>query len=176
MKRLFFFVVINLITSSLCAKDYCKIADRITNKYVKTFAKPNHLQLTGYGGAMMYDVKEINLFFTSYDSLNLEQARSIFVEGVQTYLSQINQNESVRPYLHNYPFTEKNLYFVISFEDPATHNFIEDNSVALVSTNKNGIVSYSTHDPETQKFQTIHKEPYEEALAIYQSQQPSCNE
>ncbi|MCC5832259.1 MAG: hypothetical protein JJU12_04360, partial [Chlamydiales bacterium] len=62
---------------------YCKIVECITKEYLKECAKPRSLVLTGYGGAMMDDIKEVFLSFLSFDVLNVDQARILYVEMME---------------------------------------------------------------------------------------------
>lgn len=144
--------------------NYCKMSDRIVNSYYKEFAKPRNLILTGSGGRMMKDIKEVELRFLSFDALNVDEARILYVEMMEEFLYLINCHEKIRPHLHTFPFNVSNIKLTIGFEDPK-RKITGDGHVALIFIGRNRTLFYEAYDPIT-KFYTLHKEPYEEALKI----------
>lgn len=108
----------------------------------------------------------MSLSFQRYGSLQHQsEARTLIVNCVIDLLDAINQDINLRPFLKNYPFTEKNISFAIynstktgyPVYDPFIHSFSADQ----------GRVSYDTKDPEIKYgFKNSYEEPFEEALAI----------
>lgn len=145
--------------------NYCKIARRIAGTYAIEFAQPRGLQLTGYGGAMMDDIQEIELRFLSLGTLNVEAARTLYVEMMEEFLVRINQNDKIRPYLHDYPFGIKNIRLVIGFDDASRH-ILGDGHVAHMFIGRNDTLYYDAYNPETEEFYTLYKENYGEALRL----------
>ena len=145
---------------------YWKLVDSITKNYVKETAAPKRLDLYGYGGGRMYDIEEVILRFFCCDHLTVEGARVLYVEMMEEYLKQINCNEEVRPYLHNYPFNIDNIKLTISFLDAQGHT-LGDGHVALVFISRNHTIDYAAYNTDTEEFYSLHEEPYEEALKIY---------
>jgi hypothetical protein len=78
--------------------NYCKMVNQITKKFLKESAQPRRLILSGYGGAMMNDIQEISLSFLSFDALNVDEARILYVEMMEEYLQRINCHERIRPH------------------------------------------------------------------------------
>lgn len=145
--------------------NYCKIVDRVTKGFLKEHVKPRHIMLSGYGGAMMNDIQEIFLSFLSYEALNVEEARVLYVEMMEEYLRRINCNEKIRPYLHNFPFGIDNIKLTIGFED-RERQIAQDGHVALMFIGKNHELHFRGYDPETEEFYSLHRESYEEALKL----------
>lgn len=145
--------------------DYCKISDHIVRNYIKEFAIPRRLILTSQGGAMMDDIQEISLSFVSFDALNIDQARILYVDMMEELLHRINCHENIRFYLHNYPFLESNIKLMIGFED-SQKKITSDGHVALMSIAKNHSIYFAAYNSVKQEFYTIHEEPYDEALKI----------
>jgi len=133
--------------------------------YVKQFAKPRGLHLTGSGGAMMYDVKKVILNFLSFDTLTVDEARVLYVEMMEEFLCRVNQNEKIRPYLHNYPFEINNFDLTIGFEN-AQRKITGDGHVALMYIGRNNELSFRGYNPEAEEFYSLHRESYAEALKI----------
>lgn len=159
-----------LLLSVLCSfykePKHCKLSDRIFIPYNKELKKEKHLYLVGSGGAMMDDIQKVNAHYVSYDRLTVEEARRLYVDVVEGYLSRYNQNEEIRPYLHNYPFTINNFKIMIGFENE-NHQHMDKGFVALVSNRETkGVIYYASYDHETKKFNKIYEEPYETAREI----------
>lgn len=144
---------------------YCKMVSRITKDYLKESAIPRRLLLTGYGGAMMKDVEEVFLTFLSFDALNVDKARILYVEMMEEYLKKINHHDKIRPYLHNFPFIIDNIKLDIGFED-CKRKITQDGHVAFIFMGRNHTIYYDAYDPETEEFYSLHRESYEEALKI----------
>ncbi len=145
--------------------DYCKMSHQIVRNYVKEFAKPRRLMLSGSGGAMMDDIQEVSLSFLSFDALNVDEARILYVEMMEEFLHRINCNEKIRPHLHNFPFEVDNIKLTISFLDSQGHT-TRDGHVAMVFISRNHTIFYEAYNPITEDFYTLDKESYEEARKI----------
>ena len=148
--------MIFLLLTAFREPSYCKISSHIVNSYVKEFAKPRGLTLTGYGGAMMNDIQGITLRFVSFDALNIDQARILYVDIMEEFLNSINCHEKIRPHLHNFPFEESNIKLSISFKEPDT-TIRGDRHVALMGIARDHILYFSAYDPITEKFYNISK-------------------
>ncbi|MCH9625436.1 MAG: hypothetical protein S4CHLAM123_06100 [Chlamydiales bacterium] len=171
MSKILFLTFLLFSVTSCTVREpyYCQISNRIAGSYVMEFARPRELMLTGYGGAMMDDIKNIELCFLSFAALNVDEARVLYVEMMEELLYRINCNEEVRPYLHNFPFEEENLKLRIGFED-CNGRITKDGHVALMSIAKDHILYFAAYDPVTEKFYTLYEAPYEEARKIVQEQ------
>src|SRR3990167_5708408 len=121
---------------------YIKLADKITSRFCKEVSKPKGLHLCGYGGALMYDVKQLDLYYYSHQCLTLEEARKLYVEVAEIYLSYINEDEKIRPYLHDYPFTMKNLDLMMSFSDKRNKKYDNGNVSLIFYVQKTGKIYY----------------------------------
>ena len=117
----------------------------------------------------MKDVEEIGLSLSTQKKLNLEQTRQLFISLIQNLLNKINSDTRIRPYLHNYPFTSKNLCLSLHFVDKKDDNVLPPyiGTVRLMF----GKVFYSLQSLKDEMlFDQIHEETYEEALKIYNSE------
>lgn len=133
---------------------------------MKTVGRDKQIYLIGSGGAMMDDVKMISLSFTSFHGFTIEEARQYYVEIAEKYLLLINENEKLRPYLHNYPFDFHNIQFDIGFHDVETRKWSKDSVAFVFCSRKDGIIFYDIYDHEKDKLIDVYEEPYEEALKI----------
>lgn len=148
--------------------DYEKIADDITEKTAKKLKEKKNLYLIGTGGGMMHDIQMMAMSFHFYQEVDLKKARELVVYAANEYLLDINNNEEIRPYLHEYPFTAKNVEIVIFFYNP------DGSKVApgkiKVAAVKRGKVVYYIDYPEQYTLKSIYEETYEEALQAVSSQ------
>src|ERR1700738_1559305 len=145
---------------------YIKLVDRITNELIQEMEKDGFF-VKSYGGAMMNDVEEIILGFNSNKTPSVDEARVMYVSGIEKLLTQVNQNKEIRPYLHNYPFNVNNLAYRIGFKKiPMDSTGVAPIAFVFYTRNK---IYYCMYDPafkDTNPLQTVYKEPYEEALKI----------
>lgn len=150
---------------------YCQLIDKIMHKFSKELQKEYGLRLVGYGGGMMDDIKIVGGTYQSRTRMDVNEARRMYVHIIEGCLERINADEAVRPYLHNYPFTTDNLHFLLSFVDNKNKK-MTDGSVALVLyCKRNHTICFEGYDRETEDFYSLHREPYEDAVAIVKQQQ-----
>ena len=79
---------------------YVKLAHEITEKTAKELKMQKNLYLIGTGGQMMDDIQMMAMSFNYYQEVNLKTARELTVHAVNEYLSAINNNKEIKPYLH----------------------------------------------------------------------------
>ena len=113
----------------------------------------------------MGDIQKINASYVSCDRMNVEEARRLYVDVVEGYLRRYNQNEEIRPYLHDYPFTIDNLDVKIGFENEQRHH-MDRGFVALMYVSNKHRLLYRAYDHEKKKFINLYEEPYETARDI----------
>lgn len=113
-------VIIAITTIVLCSsffwdkifeQDYEQIADAITAKTAKKIKNEKELILMGTGGGMLGDIYMMAMSFRYCQEVDFNTARQLVVYCVEEYLSAINSDEKVRPYLHNFPLQQKILKF-----------------------------------------------------------------
>lgn len=145
--------------------DYEKIADILTHKTAKKLEKENKLYLIGTGGGMIDDIKMMSMSFNYYHEVNIKLARELVVSSVNEYLIAINNNKKIRPCLHEYPFTSKNVEINI-FIYKLDHSYPPQDKIQCISA-INGNVKYFLHEPG-RPYKLVHKESFEEAVRVMQ--------
>ena len=148
--------------------DYEKIADDITEKTAQKLKEKKDLYLIGTGGGMMNDIQMMAMSFDYYQEVDLKKARELLVYAVNEYLSDINSNEEIRPYLHEYPFTAKNVEIRIWIWKPDRSKPSSEKILYISAID--GILTYYLDFPEKYTFKAIYEETYEEALQAISSQ------
>ncbi len=139
-------------------RDYEKIANEITDVTAKTLLKEKKLYLLGTGGRMMDDIKMMAMSFNYYQEIDLKTARELLLYTVNQYLSNINNNEEVRPYLHEYPFTAKNIEIRIWIYTPDGRKLTPE-KIGYIGAVE-GILEYDNRSQE----KPILEETYEEGM------------
>jgi len=143
---------------------YVKLAHEITDKTAKKLKDQKNLILIGTGGKMMDDIQAMDMSFNYYQVVNLEEARKLIGFIISEYLSDINNNQEIRPYLHEYPFTAKNVEIRI-FIYNLDRSKVSPEKIYYVSA-IDGIIDYYIRGPEKYSRKAIQEETYEEARAI----------
>ena len=167
MKWVFNFGSALLAFSSFCgcssvgyqSPRYVKLAHEITASTAKKLEEEKKLYLIGTGGRMMYDIKMMAMTFNYYCEVDLKRARELIVFATNEYLGDINNNQEIRPYLHEYPFNAKNVDIMIFVYHPDRSELPPEKSYCITSWN--GVVKYYTR---CDRDHPIFKETYEEAL------------
>jgi hypothetical protein len=169
MKTLIFCIIFLIaIQSYLQASSESKhvqCAQKVRAKAAKFLAKKYNLSCIGYGGSMMKTVDELALKFNIYHPLEQEEARKLIVACTQDFLSIINQDQAIRPYLKNYPFTPQNVEIAI-FSNTPKGGTVYDPYIGVVSAS-DGFVWYRTNDPNNRyRYKSKIKETFEEAYGL----------
>lgn len=144
--------------------DYEKMAHEITEKTAKKLDEQKKLCLIGTGGGMMHDIQMMAMSFNYYQEIDLKTARELIICAINEYLLEINNNKEIRPYLHEYPFTAKNIEMRIWICEP-DGSYPPLDKIYYVSA-IDGILTYYLDLPETYSRRAICKETYEEALKL----------
>lgn len=166
--RMFFLILISFSFISFYREPtHCRLANKFMNEFSYKVKKEKNLSLIGRGGSMMKNVEEIFFHFVSPVTYDLDNARRFYVETVENFLEEINNNKNIMPYLKNYPFTISNTDIIISFDETSCQF---GKGVALIFRTKNGHIFYQTYDLETGKYRELHEEPYEVAREIVKQQ------
>lgn len=116
-----FFIALFSVSCSGCGcqePDYEEIADKITAKTSQQLKKQMNLFLVGTGGRMMHDIQAMDMSFHYYQYVDIQQARKLLVHVIDEYLSEINNSNEIQPYLHDHPFTAKNVEIRIWICEP----------------------------------------------------------
>ena len=144
---------------------YVKLAHEITEKTAKELKMQKNLYLIGTGGQMMDDIQMMAMSFNYYQEVNLKTARELTIYVINEYLSAINSNKEVRPYLHEYPFTAKNVEIRIFVYNPDRSELPLEKIYCIECIN-GGLEYYARSNPR----QAIYEETYEEALQAISSE------
>jgi hypothetical protein len=156
------FVMILFCSFNLESEDYEKLADKITHKVATQLLIEKDMHLIGIGGQMMDDIQMMEMSFEICRPIDIPKARQLLISAIRKYLSEINNDEKIHPYLHQYPFTDQNIEIRIWIRNPDGSRVALD-KIYYVSA-INGILRYYIDDPEKFSRKLVHEESYGEAL------------
>ena len=124
--------------------------------------KELELQPIGTGGQMMNEIRMLALSFEYDKPIDACKGRRLLLTAVDTFLSVINADENIRPYLYRYPFTPKNVEIRIFIKNH-DRSQVPIGQLCILSSIE-GTIEYDIHDPTTTHLVTAYEETYQEAL------------
>ena len=131
-------------------------------------------RLIGTGGGVIGEkrlVRKLNMSFSHYGTITMEEGREFVIYCVQEYLSAINGCEEIREELVHYPFTPRDIQITLFIRGPKNEDVpIGELDVIYIV---NGIIKYKIEQPDISSMKEIHRETYEEALKIVEEKDPS---
>ena len=165
-----FILVFRLLHAST---DRSEMGYEVMSSYGKELKKQGFL-IEGKGGSFLGGIDLLSLDVVSQQEVNLEEARKIYIGAFENFITKVNENKKVRPFLLNYPFNESNIKLSMSF---MTHDRkdVKAPYIAHIFTIKNKIY-YSINDPIKDTLEDLHLETYEEALRIVNSTNAASTE
>lgn len=171
MKYLLVFFMLFFPSYGFSGCRHIKEADRVVSAFLKELQKrKKNISVFGSGGSMMYDVEEISLSFSTQGCVDIKEARKLLIYIVESLLKKVNSDLGIRRYLHNYPFTNKNLSIALCFYDKNGKHIMPPyiTCVGIMF----GEIDYSLQNLEDPVLlDEVHRETYEEALKIVYSGQ-----
>jgi hypothetical protein len=144
--------------------DYEKIVDKVIDAYVSKSVKEDGFRLSSFGGGLMGDIQKINLGFDVMAELDIDQTRILIVKKEEEFLSMLNVNREVRPYLHEYPFPANRFELKMGFRKK-DGSYVDTPNIAYVSI-LSGVIYYRIYDKAKKEYKRIYSEPYEEGYKI----------
>ncbi len=162
--RIVFFILPSFLNSCSDLTREDKLCLSLMNNVSEKLKKQNGYHLTSNGVRIPNKIRGVDPTYMVYGNYSIDQARIYLVNAVEEILSEINSNQEIRPYMGEYPFTNRNAELIIHFGESINHD-VYPPYVSIVF-NVNNTIFYHTDDPETGKSKTIYSEPYEEGLRI----------
>ena len=144
-----------------------EIIDEKISEYSRILKSTNNLTVTGTGRGLKDDkIAIVGADYRVCKDVEIEEARINIVKLTEFYLHKINNDPDLKNLLFSDPFRCTDLRLGISYIQSNG-----DYSYALArSFTKEGKVFYYTFDPVKDMLVDLHRETYEEALAIVNGQ------
>ncbi len=154
-------------SSSPKTPDYEKMADKITLETAKKIEAEKGLRLCGVGGGAINHIRKLNMSFDCRQEITIEQGRELIVYCVTEYLSAINKNEEIRPYLIHFPFTPKDVEIeIFTYKNDGTE--IPVGALSIVCEVDNN-VKYKIRQIGVSSIKTTLIETYDEAVRLLEA-------
>jgi hypothetical protein len=115
MKNIFIFCAFLLTSSCSHLGLDEEQMNAILHRFTKDQQKERHLETIGTGSAMPDKIKKFIVRFISNEKLDRNQARTLILDCANDLLIMVNDDEIIRPFLIEYPFTYNNIDIVICF-------------------------------------------------------------
>ena len=158
-------VFLSLYTFLFASSKKEMFADQVIANSAKKIAFEKHLHPIGNGSQMLDDIEMLSLGFQCFEKLNINKARDLIVYSVKTFITGINDDKEIRPYLKSFPFTPKNVEIEIYCYQPNGSD-VPIGELEYI-TSIDGIINYYPEGPDKYKTEKpILTETYEEALSI----------
>ena len=139
-----------------------EILDKINQKLEKKYQMNTSAIGSSGDGCLL---KSVSISFQRFEGpMTLDENRKILLDCIGIYIDAFNNNEKIRSFLSNYPFTEKNIELIIhSYGKDGERLF--DPMICCAFNYPKGI-SYYTNDPDKEyKYKHEIKETYQEAYS-----------
>lgn len=166
-----FFSLNGFIMNKYAPPPYVQISDQLSNKTAKILEEKYHLNLIGTGGGLFKCVNMLSLSFNIQGSLSKDDLRKILIDGVNTFLNEINNDINIRPYLKRYPFLAEDVEIKLFIVDSQRREvFHPEISVAIA---RSGELVYKTESEQNKTrygYESVNKEKFEDALKIVQAE------
>jgi hypothetical protein len=127
--------------------DYVVMAQKIRDDLEKKLSKRHNMEMTSFSGGLANCVNSLGLGFKIQAPLDKDEIRRILIDCVEEFLSAINSNEKLRPFLKNYPFTSNEIRISISIVDK-TGKVIFDPEISIAIASQ-GKLRYTTSQKKT---------------------------
>lgn len=138
------------------------LSNLVLNKVATKLHKEHNLVAIGTGGGMMNQIRMLALSFEYCRPIRPWEGRKLLMSAIHTFLSEINSDEKIRPYLIHYPFLPEDIQIHIFLRN-SDRSAITFGELNIISSLK-GIFEYDIRDPQTTRLTTVYKETYAEAL------------
>ena len=124
-----------------------KSLHELTDIFAKRGKAKFGLSTYGSGGGNKEKINFLNIHFTYYGKMSVEEARYFIVEVTHDLLEELERRKKYRPYLHEKSRWIKTLGITIAFENEETAS---KTGLRFVSTDE-GTVVYTIYDPDDPK-------------------------
>ena len=156
---------VKFVNNQYVPADYIVMANQITEAVKAKLTKRYNMRVIGVTGGMADCVNALGLSFQIRGPLTRENLRTILVDCVEEFLTPINANENLRPFLKIHPFPPNRIMITLYVIDN-TGKEVYDPEIAVASASS-GKIWYNTLDKNAKfGYKQEIEESYETALKI----------
>lgn len=158
MKIIFYVLFFCFFCSFIKENEFPARKNKLISEFGKIMKKELQLSTFMTGSACQNDLETLMVGLESPCQADVETARMLFVYSAEKLLALVNQDKLIRPYLHDYPYTIKNLELDIRFV-----NGPMGGKLRYIS-NKGSMVYYTCLDEKENKLKDFYVETYNDAF------------
>jgi hypothetical protein len=150
-----------------------KIFYRFLQKEGKILGNKYQMSMSSIGGGGGGDQGFwlMDLGFQRENSLlTEEQARKLIVQVVNDFLTDVNKEVSLRPYMRDYPFTPKNVDITIFNSDIEIGDCFYP-FISAINSNQGKVGYFTEEEGQIYGYKTKKYETWDEAIAIIQKEE-----
>jgi hypothetical protein len=144
--------------------EYVELAGKLRADVGKKLAKKYSMHICGITGGLFERVNRLGLSFDIVGPLSKGRLREILIDCAEEFLSDVNADLKIRPYLKNYPFTQNEIEIRLFIQDKNGYDVFDPN--ISVASARDGYLYYHIAEDKIAPYKSTEEEPYEEALKI----------
>ncbi|MEN9344005.1 MAG: hypothetical protein RLZZ453_792 [Chlamydiota bacterium] len=153
---------------------YEKPLDAAIANLRRELRKQCNVDLSYCCGDATQGIEDLTFLIGKYKSTQVQKAQELVVEITDTIVRKLNSDESLRPYIKNYPLRPEQLRVFMEFKKTPSRGYFRNNSISHILTEKDGIEYYFLKStPEDHSYiefpELIKKETYREASKAVRS-------
>ncbi len=161
MKYIFIIHLLYLTSCNPYNPPHSNIVNNFTNNYL------NEQKMLGFktartGEVSNGDIQILKFGFTSEKCISNKDLRKLIVFKTEELVNAINSDKNMRPYLHNYPFTNKNVHLFFVFENNKMYS--EGYPSITIAYSLDGFIFYYVSISETER--AAYYENYDQLKAV----------
>lgn len=156
---------ITFVNNQYVPADYVVQSNQITKEVSDRISKRYNMKVIGVTAGLMNCVNALGLDFHIQGPLSKEQLRIILVDSVEEFLTLLNEDERIRPFLKEYPFPADGIQIAIFVKDKERNSiYYPEITVASVY---NGKLFYRSKEKDViSGYKLTEEESYETALKL----------
>ncbi len=177
LRLAYLFCLLITLTACSTSPEHIRTLNRVVGKKSKQLCIEENLGIMGTGGATMPKIEEVFISFTAERRVDLPEARRLCVRCIEELRSAINSTEILQPYLIEYPFPISGMDISVTFVGEDGNHvaygcvYLGTGGVSYVHQ-CGDLLCYASYNPRTKHLEDYYDEPYSEALAIVQQENP----
>ena|SRR3990167_797541 len=141
-----------------------RVEKKIIKDVITKLKQERNLHFIALGGLVEGKIQAINLGFYLYEEISLAEARGLIVYVVDTLLSRIQEDPSVKPYFKTYPMTSKQVGVRIWVRKPDKTK-VPVNQIDYIAESDE-MITYQTAQEAPEYSRVVLKESLSDALLL----------
>ena len=143
--------------------DYPERLEQLMSKHIELMKSKYKMRCYGTGYGVANDVNLVSLDYVSDEIFSHERARVLLVSCIEELRQLLNEDKFIRPHLHTYPYSTRNLHVTIEMQ-PDPNKGDNPNDVYTTYIMNNDYIVYEKFNFQTDQDERLLVEPYKDVL------------